>query len=148
MDHVRNSVKAIIIRDNKLLCIRLRDKLGYFYILPGGGQDKFETFIQALQREGLEELGARIKVGKLRYIREYISRHHEFREEDDNHQVEFMFDCELDSEPDIKGATQLDNRQDGFEWIDLSDTEHRVFPKVLLERLRDGNTDIYWGDVN
>ena len=33
-------------------------------------------------------------IGKfLRYIREYIGKNHEFKETDNFHQVEFVFDC-------------------------------------------------------
>jgi hypothetical protein len=59
-----------------------------------------------------------------------------------------MFDCELDPEPDLARASSLDCRQDAIEWIDLSITESRLYPKVLLERLRNGHAEIYWGDVN
>ncbi|MCK5199463.1 MAG: NUDIX domain-containing protein [Spirochaetales bacterium] len=55
---VRNSVKAIIIEDGKLLVIRKSDSDGYYYILPGGGQEKDETFIETVKRECMEELGA------------------------------------------------------------------------------------------
>jgi len=41
---IRNSVKALIIRDNRLLCIQKSDVYGSYYLLPGGGQEKHETF--------------------------------------------------------------------------------------------------------
>ena len=36
---IRNSVKAIIIQDNKLLVTKLQDEDGMYYLLPGGGQE-------------------------------------------------------------------------------------------------------------
>mgnify|MGYP000918084257 CR=1 FL=1 len=149
MYKIRNSVKAIIIEDNKLLCIKLADKKGNFYILPGGGQEKYETFVETLERECLEELGARVKVGKLKYVREYIARNHEFADEDDNHQVEYMFTCGLLSRPNLENATQLDTKQTGIEWLELSSWEDlRLYPKVLAERLHSNYEETYWGDVN
>jgi len=37
MNHIRNSAKAIIIRDGCLLLIRNRDEEGDWFTLPGGG---------------------------------------------------------------------------------------------------------------
>jgi 8-oxo-dGTP diphosphatase len=146
---VRNSVKAIIIRNNQLLCIQKKDISGFYYLLPGGGQEKNETFIHTLERECKEELGADVKVGKLLFIREYIGCHHEFKNTDDNHQVEFMFECILLSEPNILKATNLDDLQEGLEWIDLNNTKsYRVYPKVLIDRINSKYTELYWGDIN
>jgi len=149
MHPVRNSIKAIIIRNNHLLCVRKMDEQGAYYLLPGGGQKKNETFVEALQRECLEELGASVRVGRLRYIREYIGKNHEFSQEDDGHQVEFMFECELLTEPDLQQATHPDDGQTGIVWVDLAERQkYRVYPKVLTERLVQAYPELYWGDVN
>lgn len=149
MYSVRNSVKALIIERNRLLCIRKTDASGPYYILPGGGQEKYETFPETLIRECREELGAEIEVGSLRYIREYIAKNHEFCGIDDNHQVEYMFACSLTSPPDRRKASHLDDGQDGIAWIAIPDnTVDRVYPKVLLQRLAAGYAEVYWGDVN
>jgi len=146
---VRNSVKALIIRDNKLLCIQKSDEFGSYYLLPGGGQEKNETFPETVRRECLEELGADIEVIGLRYIREYIGKNHEFGTTDDAHQVEFMFECRLVSEPDAAKASQLDDGQDGLEWVQITARNAgRVYPKVLIPRLIAGSSEVYWGDVN
>jgi len=146
---VRNSIKAIIIRNNKVLCVRKTDEFGYFYVLPGGGQEKDETFVEAVVRECKEEIGADVKVGKLRYIREYIGKNHEFREVDANHQVEFMFECDLMEEPNSEKASNQDEGQNGIEWIDIdAHKENRVYPKVLIRRLSVEYDDLYWGDIN
>ena len=36
---IRNSAKALIIRDGKLAAVKLEDSDGVWYILPGGGQE-------------------------------------------------------------------------------------------------------------
>lgn len=75
MKPIRNSVKAIIIKDGKILlnqCDFGDGKLSY--IFPGGGQENGETFMEALQRECQEELGAQVKVYDLVWIREYIGK--------------------------------------------------------------------------
>jgi len=146
---VRNSVKALIIRDNKLLCIQKSDEYGAYFLLPGGGQEKDETFTETVKRECLEELGASVEVKGLRYIREYIGRNHEFSATDDAHQVEFMFECQLLTEPDASKASHLDEGQSGLAWVELAERNAlRVYPKVLIGNLLQGDTEVYWGDVN
>lgn len=90
--YLRNSVKAIIVEDGKILCIKCKDDWGFFYLLPGGGQEPGETLPDALTRECLEEIGTKVTVGDLVFVRDYISANHEFAEyESEVHQVELMF---------------------------------------------------------
>jgi len=63
---VRLSVKAIIVREGRLLVLKCRDQQGFWYVLPGGGQQVGETLDQALRRECLEELGCMPGVRLLR----------------------------------------------------------------------------------
>jgi hypothetical protein len=36
--NIRNSAKALIIKDGKMLAVKLEDEDGVFFIMPGGGQ--------------------------------------------------------------------------------------------------------------
>lgn len=93
MINLRNSVKAIIINENKILFIKQksRDSGVIFYILPGGGQDGGETFIDTIKRECKEEIGAKVTVEEIALIREYIGKNHEFSHKHANtHQIEYM----------------------------------------------------------
>ena len=47
MRHIRNSAKAIIIKDEKILLTKNQDTLGIFYLLPGGGQEPGESIVEA-----------------------------------------------------------------------------------------------------
>lgn len=76
--NIRNSVKAIIIKDNKILTMKGKDDDGFYYLLPGGGQNHGETMVEALKRECLEEIGCNVEVLHLQIIREYIGKNHEF----------------------------------------------------------------------
>ena len=74
---VRSSAKAIIVRDGQLLVTVNRSANGEeFCCLPGGGQQPLESLTQALQRECLEEIGVRVRVGALLYVRDYIAKNH------------------------------------------------------------------------
>ena len=60
-----------------------------------------------------------------------------------------MFECELISEPNQDIANNIDAGQNGIEWVDTSKSnEYRVYPKILLERIKNNEKNIYWGDIN
>lgn len=148
---IRNAPRAIIIEGGRLLCTKNKDPLGIFYLLPGGGQRKGETLHQTLKRECLEEIGARVDIGPLLYIREYIGAHHEFAEHDAKaHQVEFFFTCALLPGSSISYGAGADSFQLGVEWIPLKNlAELRIYPQQissLLSRRESG--DVYLGDIN
>ncbi|PKL51389.1 MAG: NUDIX hydrolase [Candidatus Riflebacteria bacterium HGW-Riflebacteria-2] len=150
---LRNSAKALIIRDDKVLCTRNRDLLGDFYLLPGGGQDHGETLKNAVMRECHEEIGARIEVGSLYFVREYISANHELAEYDNSiHQIEFMFLCRLLEEPASSGAVSQDAMQTGIEWLPIAQLEkYRFYPGSLIGPLKQfpptDFTTVYLGDT-
>ncbi|WP_160678846.1 NUDIX domain-containing protein [Clostridium sp. C8-1-8] len=156
MNKIRNSVKALIIENNKVLFIKLEDKEGYWYLLPGGGQEPGETFIDTLKRECREELGesAKIQIYDLALIREYIGKNHEFAEYDkDLHQVEFMFRCNINNDYVPTMGAVPDNMQLGSEWIDIDDlSNHRIYPSALkdvIKKISIGQkTAVYLGDTN
>lgn len=153
MKSIRNSAKAVIIRDGRLLVIELRDESGPWFQLPGGGQVPGETLCQALIRECLEEVNALIHVGDLRYVREYIGDHHEFATEDEGfHQVDFMFACEILNPREIKPGHDPDHGQLGVRWLDIERLgEYRLYPLSLRDKLKDPakpGTPVYLGDVN
>ena len=76
--NIRNSAKAIIMSDNKVLLTKNVDDDGYFYLFPGGGQEHGETLHETVTRECMEEIGEQVDVGDLVHIREYIGKNHEY----------------------------------------------------------------------
>lgn len=152
---IRNSAKAIIIEDAKLLAIKKQDKDGYYFILPGGGQEHGENLHQALQRECMEEINVEIEIGNLLFIREYIGKNHEHYEFDsDVHQTEYMFSCEIKvGSNDIGNGIVLDDGQIGVEWLLLSELlNYRLYPKTMRTCIIDCNAGkdlpVYLGDIN
>jgi ADP-ribose pyrophosphatase YjhB (NUDIX family) len=150
---VRNSAKAVIVRDGCLLAIRHTDGEGIWHSLPGGGQEPGETLTEACRRECWEEVCADVSVGSLLFIREYIGAHHEFaRFDTDRHYVEFLFWCEIppDAEPAL--GSHPDTRQIGVSWLPLSNLEEfRLYPRVLHTLLKNGvplGEPVYLGDIN
>lgn len=152
MKPIRNSAKAVIVQDGRLLVIRLEDQYGTAYVFPGGGQEKGEELKDAVARECLEEIGQAVNVGELLHIREYIGKNHEYAEWDaDIHQVEFYFACSLKNpEATVFEGSNPDDHQVAVEWIAIDElSQIRLYPKTIGELLlKSGSSSIYLGDLN
>lgn len=150
----RNSAKAIIFENDKVLLTRNEDLEGTFYLLPGGGQNFGETLTQALVREVMEETGYLVEPGKLLLVRDYVGANHEFAKDDGNaHQTEHMFRA-FCRKHDSVGKLSPDAWQTGIDWIPLSEIGTvRIYPSVLtgiLPQLFTGSYEgpVYLDDVN
>ncbi|WP_054704232.1 NUDIX domain-containing protein [Bacillus sp. JCM 19041] len=152
--HIRNSAKAIIIKEDKLLLTKNQDKEGYFYLFPGGGQEHGETLHYALQRECLEEAGYEVEVNNLLHIREYIGKNHEHAAFDfDVHQIEYYFVCALTGNKQQQVPKNPDAHQVGIEWVSINDLlSYRIYPKQLrkyvIKYLTGESSSVYLGDIN
>jgi ADP-ribose pyrophosphatase YjhB (NUDIX family) len=79
MQNRRVAARAVIVLDGKLLCVKLKKYAGkatgndnrVYWCTPGGGVDVGEPLIPALEREVIEELGIKPKVGNLLYIQQF-----------------------------------------------------------------------------
>jgi len=109
---IRNSAKALIIRDGKMAAVKLEDSDGIWYIMPGGGQETEELLPETVSREAAEELGLRVRAKELVFVVE--GRHGE-----SFHRVDLVFLCEYLGE--IENAVlHGDTNQTGVEWLDLA----------------------------
>ena len=150
MAGVRTSTKAIIIQNDALLVIVGKGETGEeYYYLPGGGQEKFETLEQALKRECLEEIDAKVIVGDILFVRDYIARNHEFAAFDPEvHQLDLFFECSLEPGEIPKNGSNPDTTQQGVYWLALTELEHsKLYPGELKTALGSRNR-VYLGDVN
>lgn len=109
---IRNSAKALIIKDGKMAAIKVRDAGEEWFIMPGGGQDAEETLEEAVCREVSEELGIDVVCKELLFVVEGV-RGERF------HRVDLVFSCEYIAEiPDA--VLQNDTNQIGIEWLEIS----------------------------
>lgn len=108
---IRTSAKALVIRDGRMLAIRLHDQDGDFYIMPGGGQNAGELLPAAVEREVAEEAGIAVKAGDAAFIIEG-------EKGEESHRVDIVFRCEYLGESDAERHT--DWNQTGYEWLDIA----------------------------
>lgn len=118
---IRNSSKAVIIHNNKLLVTKLEEKNEVFYLLPGGGQKPGEMLKECLVRECTEETGYEIEVHELLFVRECFL-------DKGIHRVEFIF-CGILKEAGVTDGAVMDKNQIGIEWIEIENImEEPLFP--------------------
>ncbi len=149
MNTPRINVAGVILRNNKLLLAEYNDASGIHYNFPGGGVHLGETLHDAVKREVWEETGARVTVGKLMAVWEYIPP------EDDPygnvHKIGHLFNCELvaDSEPNM--PEQPDPSQVGIRWVSLEKLDTiQLYPELGqdLHRIIRGELDnVFYGKV-
>ena len=109
---IRNSAKVLVIRDGKMAAVKLEDKDGVWYILPGGGQETEELLPEAACREAAEELGLRAEAKELVFVIEGLHG-------EPFHRVDLVFLCE--DRGDIEHAVlHGDTNQTGMDWLDIS----------------------------
>lgn len=150
---IRTAARAVILHDDCLLLAKMKDAKGFYFILPGGGQRNGETLVETVRRECLEEVGARVQVKHLLYIREYIGRHHGFSPRHKFfHQLEHVFECAILNPDQLQTGSEPDNHQVGVEWVSLEEfAKARFYPAALQPFFRHppfNFPQIYYGDCN
>lgn len=144
LDTIRNTARAIIIRDGKVLVLKKTDGS---YSLPGGAHDPEETIEQGLQRECLEEIDTYVQVNRLAYVGDYF-KHRKSDPPNIRHQVEFIFDCSVSDTYIAHSGSHPDKRQIDVLWLELDDLDNKpLYPESLKECINklDKNAPVYIG---
>jgi len=133
----RVSVRAVIIKAERILLSRYRDERGDWYMTPGGGVHEGETLQEAFVRELREELDAGAVFGRVLFVREVIAdRYPSPWLPAGFHQLEFFVSARLLSQPRQQPLVP-DPSQVGHEWVALDSLQERLFfPADLVENFR------------
>ena len=150
---VRTAARAVILRGEDLLVVRIRTEEGEFMVLPGGGQNHGETLMQTVVREVREELGLTITVTGLAYVREYVGKNHAMhRMHGHFHQVETVFHCQCKDFSVLGTGREQDRRQVGFLWLPLHKLpEYPLSPpglREIIKNSKESGVAVYLGDVH
>ena len=97
-----------------------RDRAGAWFVFPGGGQQSGETLRECLLREVEEETSLKVKVGRLRWVREFIAA--DFPDSDIDphfHQVELIFECAMQDGQEAELGPNPDSGQTGLCWASI-----------------------------
>jgi ADP-ribose pyrophosphatase YjhB (NUDIX family) len=126
---------AVAIRDGYVLLHRAETDA--FWALPGGRVEIGETSEAALQREMLEETGARVRIERPLWIVENF-----FRYRDEVHELGFYFLVTLPADAHTNVAEQFFGFEDNgtrliFQWYRIADLGSiEVQPSFLREGLK------------
>ncbi len=140
---IRNSAKALIIKDGKMLASKINDNGDIFYIMPGGGQESEETLEEAVRREVKEEFGLIVEPKTLEFVIEGVTG-------ESFHRVDLVFLCEYIKEiPDAEIAG--DYNQIGFDWLPIENLMNEpLYPSKLRKQImnlyNDEETVVYLGN--
>ena len=142
----RISARGVLEEDGKILFVEYTDKLGTYYSLPGGCQNKGENLSQAVKREFKEETGLDVEAGDVLLVREFIiEKPHTDVWEGGIHQVEIIFSCRK-TNPEQKegGGLKPDIDMNCLRWIHRKDFENfRIYPTKELGKIIDNRKLVY-----
>ena len=149
----KHSVKAIIIKDEKLLVVSVDYGQGRFSKLPGGGHEWGETMGETVIRECKEELNLDVKPLRLVFARDYIAKNHNQPYDlDCFHLAELMFECEVTDFSTLGNGYEPDSDMQKIKWIELDKlADSDFYPKAIipyLMNLKNIKETVVLGDVN
>lgn len=150
--NIRNAVRAVIIRDSRILLLRKEYEDGSEqFALPGGGQDTGETLTMALGRECQEEIGADVQIGSLLYVAD------RFKPRDTppgsiRHLVEFLFSCDVVESYTPQNGHHPDRHQVEVLWVELATLDSLPLRPVsirhFLKHSQDEKSVAYLGMID
>jgi len=110
--NIRNAAKALIIKEDKMLAIKISDGKEEWYIMPGGGQDVEELLPDTVCREVAEEMGIQVVVKDLAFVIEGLHG-------EKFHRVDLVFLCEYKGKIE-NPILEKDTNQVGYDWLDIN----------------------------
>lgn len=140
---MRHRVVGIIIKDNNVLLMRRVKNGQEYYVFPGGGVERNESFEEALKREMKEELSINIENPKLLFELE-----NQLKDQYGGHMTgypnEHYYLIEnFSGKPELGGPEKerMDDKNQYFlEWTELKDIKsikniQNLYPKEAVEKL-------------
>lgn len=153
MDMIRNSAKALVYKDGRLLLnSHLTSRGEEYFDLPGGGQHVYETMEEAVVREVLEETGLAVEPVRFAALCEEIFTDEDMRRRYPEycHRTMHIFLVRVTSDT-VKEKTETDFQQTGSIWVAPEDAEGLpIVPLQLRGRVREvltSESPMYLGTI-
>ncbi|MBR5546763.1 MAG: NUDIX domain-containing protein [Clostridia bacterium] len=125
---IRNSAKALIIKEGKMAVIRINDGEDEWFIMPGGGQESGELLSEAVRREVAEELRLEVEPKELAFVVEGVQG-------ESFHRVDLVFLCEY-IRPIENAQLHGDTNQTGVAWLDIATLNtSKLYPSKLRRQI-------------
>lgn len=141
MEHRIRSA-GVLIRDNHLLLLKVKDLSGEYWIPPGGGFEPGDTSTKAcLKREFMEEAALEVEVGELLCVREFLET------AAGRYNAEFFYHIlSYRGVPSIENLSGLNDEAfiQAIEWVPISKLrELRTYPADMPELVEMALTTSY-----
>lgn len=121
---------AVLIEEEKVLCVECKYDDGEYFLFPGGGVQIGETLAETVRREMLEETGIKIRIKKLVYIDDWI------KDKKNNLRVLNVFFLVEKIGGSLIQGEKDDGKIKSLKWIPLKDLDKLDFrPKYIAERI-------------
>ncbi|MEA5012819.1 MAG: NUDIX domain-containing protein [Angelakisella sp.] len=131
---IRNTVKAVILQDGKILLnLCFREGMGEYYTLPGGGQLQYESLEEALIRECAEETGYCVHLVRFLALYEEIYSDINLRRRfpDYAHKCYHVFLCAAEKDAPVL-PSQPDLWQKESRWVEVLQLESLpIYPRAI-----------------
>lgn len=152
--NIRNAVRAVIIRDDRILLIRKEYEDGrQQYALPGGAQQAGEPLATTLYRECQEEIGTSVRIDSLLHVADWF-KPRDTVPPSTRHLVEFLFMCGVEDTYIPQSGHHPDNHQVDVTWAELATLDslplHPSASAALLHSIRHDRYDksvVYLGAI-
>ncbi|MDX2477303.1 MAG: NUDIX domain-containing protein [Gammaproteobacteria bacterium] len=150
--HIRNAVRAVIIRDSRILLIRKEYEDGrQQFALPGGAQDSGETLSSALDRECREEIGTTVRIDSLLHVADWF-KPRDTVPPSTRHLVEFLFACDVEDSYSPQNGHHPDSHQVEVVWVQLDALQsiplHPSASAAFLHSAMKDKAAVYLGEIN
>ncbi len=134
---IRNSARALILRDGAVLLQVCRFDDETVHLLPGGTQEFGEPLDVTVRREVLEETGLQVHVGELLCVWEFVERTHWpiDGDGDGDHSVASIFCCIPETVAELALPTVPDTAQVDVRWVPLTELPAITLRPDALRRL-------------
>jgi 8-oxo-dGTP pyrophosphatase MutT (NUDIX family) len=132
---------VLVVRDRRLALIERKHAGRHYWVVPGGGLEPGESVADAALREGREELGVDVVLGRLRVRIDH-------REIDGSIQRQWYFDASVDNDDIRVVGPELTSNRGTYEavWVPLSEIDaDRALPSAVVRWVQEINAE--WPDA-